>query len=117
MQSFPAARQPAVLTADAILALLRRHKAPTFLCFRQVVLMDRMAFNKDGGIFAGFFSADWMRALSYKHAGLFGRAPLTPLRMGVLERSTDRKWIDLQSYLRAIQAAFGEVAPAGMTHL
>lgn len=72
--------------------------------------MDRMAFNKDGGIFAGFFSIDWMRALSYKHANVLPiTATLQTLKMGVLERGTDRKWINLLVYLRAIKRRFGNV--------
>lgn len=43
-----------------------------------------------------FFSIDWMRALSYKHANV---RPMTvtlqTLKMGVLERGADRKWINL----------------------
>ena len=95
---------------EGILSILRKHNRPTYLCFRRVTLLDRMAFNKDGGIFAGFFSIDWMRALSYKHANV---RPMTvtlqTLKMGVLERGADRKWINLLMYLRAIKIRFGDV--------
>lgn len=80
------------------------------LCFRSVTLMDRMAYNKDGGIFAGFFSADWMRALSYKAVNVPSLHVLPKqLRMGVLERSLDRRWVDLPRYLRTIDRRFGDV--------
>ena len=93
--------------------LLRRHGVPKLLCFRSVTLMDRMAYNKDGGIFAGFFSADWMRALSYKAANVPSLHVLPrQLRMGVLERSLDRRWVNLPRYLRAIDRRFGDVCSA-----
>ena len=75
--------------------------------------MDRMAYNKDGGIFAGFFSADWMRALSYKLANVtdrevrYGRDQR--IRLGVLERTVDRKWVKLKWYLKHLQNRLGEV--------
>ena len=75
--------------------------------------MDRMAYNKDGGIFAGFFSADWMRGLSYKLANVtdlevrYGRSQR--IRLGVLERSVDRKWVKLKWYLKHLKNRLGEV--------
>lgn len=68
-----------------------------------------MAYNKDGGIFAGFFSADWMRALSYKHARVEQVERNKQLVLGILERSTDRKWVRLPRYIKVLESRFQEV--------
>lgn len=110
LDSFPDAHSHSVYPVEGILSILRKYKRPTYLCFRRVTLMDRMAFNKDGGIFAGFFSIDWMRALSYKHAAVPSMTvTIQTLKMGILERTADRKWVNLPMYLQAIKTCFGDV--------
>ena len=75
--------------------------------------MDRMAYNKDGGIFAGFFSADWMRALSYKLANVTQKEVRyrrdQKIRLGILERKVDRKWIRLKWYMKQLEKQLGNV--------
>lgn len=88
---------------------MRKKNSPQYLCFRHAVLMDRMAYNKDGGIFGGFFSADWMRAISYKHAQVSTIPNQEKWVMGFLERHTDRKWVNLLQYLRNLNSRYNNV--------
>ena len=64
---------------EDVLRLLRKHRAPQYLCFPSAVLMDRMAYNKDGGIFAGFFSGSFVWA--YQQRSPYMQLPY-PLRRG-----------------------------------
>jgi hypothetical protein len=96
---------------EDLLKLLRSNKNPRYLCFPTATLMDRMAYNKDGGIFAGFFSDDWMRAQSYKLANvqeLHKESQI--LTLGVLERRADRRWENLNRYLAHIKSFYGSVS-------
>ena len=62
MNSFPELQENITIIKQEQLFTLMRKKSARMICFPSAVLMDRMAYNNDGGIFAGFFSADWMRA-------------------------------------------------------
>ena len=109
MNSFPQVQENiTVLKQDQLFALMRK-KSARMICFPSAVLMDRMAYNNDGGIFAGFFSADWMRAVSYKHASILPIIKRQKLELGILERHTDRKWINLPLYLRNLHKHFDSV--------
>ena len=102
---------------EDMLRLLRKHRAPQYLCFPSAVLMDRMAYNKDGGIFAGFFSDDWMRAVSYKYAQVEAVGVVQQkVHLSVVERFVDRKWVKLPRYLRAINNRFADVALVPLSH-
>lgn len=109
IDSFPAELAPRVWTQKSINELLRRFNSPRFLCFRSAALMDRQAYNKDGGIFTGFFSADWMRALSYKYAQVLPSDVQPIPHLSVVERSRTRLWYKLPLYLRAIDRRFAGV--------
>ena len=100
-----------------MMRLLRKHHAPQYLCFHSAALMDRMAYNKDGGIFAGFFSDDWMRALSYEYAQVETVGSVQQkVHLSVVERFVDRKWVKLPRYLRAINSRFADVAVVFPSH-
>ena len=109
MNSFPQVQENiTVLKQDQLFALMRK-KSARMICFPSAVLMDRMAYNNDGGIFAGFFSADWMRAVSYKYATIPAINKQQKFELGILERHTDRKWINLPLYLKHLHKHFDSV--------
>lgn len=117
VDSFPAGLAPRVWKRQDIILLQRRFHSPRFLCFHGATLMDRMAYNKDGGIFAGFFSADWMRALSYKYALVLAAAPAQPApHLSIVERFATRRWRKLPLYIHAIERRFAGVRVARPTH-
>lgn len=117
VDSFPAGLAPRVWKRQDIILLQRRFHSPRFLCFHGAALMDRMAYNKDGGIFAGFFSADWMRALSYKYALVLAAAPAQPApHLSIVERFATRRWRKLPLYVHAIERRFAGVRVVCCTH-
>lgn len=92
------------------------------LCFKSITLMDRMQYNRDGGIFGGFFSVDWIRSLSYKHAKI-DLIPVVPqkLRVALVYRKGSREWVKPYNMKYAINMMFGhritinETSMGGMT--
>lgn len=74
-------------------------------------MIDRLAYNEDGGVFGGFFSQDLMRSKAYKYAGVSGKRG--SLKDGVpvlfLDRKDQRRFIKVRTYLNNTMNYFGNV--------
>lgn len=64
-----------------------------------------MAYNKDGGLFGGFFPQDMVRGVSYRYASVQPKSHQS-IELLFLERSRGRKWMRKQTYLKLIRTHF-----------
>lgn len=75
-------------------------------------MIDRLAYNKDGGVFGGFFSQDLMRSRAYKYAGISGKRE--SFKDGVpvmfLDRRDSRSFRKADLYKASIKKYFGNVS-------